>query len=119
MTLVRTLIVCLALSLIWSYTAQRFFAQSDYWWLGIVVCFVLFSALIILMHIKGDPDPKTGLLFGAIGVKALLMLLTIVLFAILQKGGLRPFVIHFGGHYILFTVFEIRYLLCFKDQSKI
>jgi hypothetical protein len=51
------------------------------------------------------------LLLGGIVIKLLLALVVIVICSFLLAMGFFPFAIHFILHYVLFTIFEIRYLL--------
>jgi len=52
----------------------------------------------------------TQILLGGIVVKLLLALVIILIFSF-RKSEFLTFALHFIPHYILFTIFEIRYLL--------
>ncbi|MCE3228970.1 MAG: hypothetical protein K0S32_3521 [Bacteroidetes bacterium] len=60
---------------------------------------------------KTNNRSYSEMLFGTIGGKAFVLMIVVFLYAILDKKGLFAFAMHFIAHYILFTVFEIRYLL--------
>jgi len=58
---------------------------------------------------RASPD-FTQLLLGGIVVKLLLSLVVILVFSV-RKPIFFSFSLHFISHYVLFTIFEIRYLL--------
>lgn len=53
----------------------------------------------------------SDLLFGGIVVRLLLALVIVLVYGLLLRSALRNFAAHFVGHYILFTIFEIRFLI--------
>lgn len=63
----------------------------------------------------------TQLLIVAIVIKLLLALTAIVIYSFIDKVGFFNFSLHFISHYILFTIFEIRYLLYLikKNQAHV
>ena len=84
---------------------------SANWWWSLILFAVIFITLNVLYNYKTDPKSSSDILIGTISVKTLLLLMAIFLYSLFDKKGLFSFSMHFIAHYILFTVFEIRYLL--------
>lgn len=73
----------------------------------ITFCFI--SNLIFTSQTKSEN--YTGQLLTGISVKLLLAFVIIAVFSVLNKAAFLGFSIQFISQYILFTTFEIRYLL--------
>ncbi len=89
------------------------FNQSyfQYWWWSILFFIAIFTTLNLIKNLKNTPQTSTELLIGGVSVKALVLLIVIFMYSIYDNAKLFQFSMHFIAHYILFTVFEIRYLL--------
>jgi cobalamin biosynthesis protein CobD/CbiB len=72
-----------------------------------VVCFVLNTVYTS----KSKSKTFTELLLIGLVIKFLLAFIVIIIYSIVNKPNFFYFSIHFISHYILFTIFEIRYLL--------
>lgn len=76
---------------------------------------VYFAVMCFLFNILYALNSKTksfsDLLFAGIIIRLLMALIVILVYAIKLKSDFSHFAIHFVCHYILFTIFEIRYLL--------
>src|SRR5690606_10551852 len=83
-------------------------ANSSY---GILVLLTIGIVFNSIYTYKAGKEGFTQLLIGSIVVKLLLALIIIVIYSLLDKEGFFYFSLQFILHYILFTIFEIRYLL--------
>ena len=72
-----------------------------------IVCFVLNT----IYAVKSKSKTFTELLLAGLVIKFLLAFIVIIIYSIIDKPNFFYFSIHFISHYILFTIFEIRYLL--------
>jgi len=73
----------------------------------LLVCFIL----NIMQTRHAHSDSLSGLLIAGIVIKMLLSFTVIIVYSFIDHPRLFAFAIHFILYYILFTVFEIRYLL--------
>lgn len=107
-----TILVCTILALAASWFINHFtkFNSVDYW-LSLFIFISLFFILNLFYNYKTDFKSYSNLLLATISIKLFILLITIFLYSLFNKEGLFNFFIHFSAHYILFTVFEIRYLL--------
>jgi hypothetical protein len=104
--------VSAGLSSILSYLLNHYFScYNQEWWISVIVYAGIFLIMHLLYLIKTEGKTYTGLLFGAITLKLIILLIFIFLYSIFRSNTLNIFAIHFFGHYILFTVPEIRYLI--------
>ncbi len=83
---------------------------STSWYVGLFVLLPLGVALHLLFTLQYKSENFSQLLLGSIVVKLLLALTTIVIYRAMDEPGFFAFSTHFIAHYILFTIFEIRYL---------
>jgi hypothetical protein len=84
---------------------------SANWYFGILFLLLLCFILNLIYAHRSDSKTFTELLLAALVIKLLLALIAIILYSFFDKPGFFNFSIHFILHYILFTIFEIRYLL--------
>lgn len=84
---------------------------SKNWYLGVSFFAFLSFVLNLVYSKKAGSKGFTELLLGTIVVKFLLSLVVILVCSVLDHPGFFNFSIHLILHYILFTIFEIRYLL--------
>ncbi len=103
-----SLVLGLITSIAFNYS-NLFYAKN--WWWSLLLFLAMYISLNILNNTKSNPESATDKLLGAIWVKTILLLFAIFLYSLVDKKGLFHFSMHFIAHYILFTVFEIRYLL--------
>lgn len=82
---------------IWPYSIAYF----------VVFCFT--SNLIFTSNLKSET--YTGQLLTGVTIKLLLAFVILAVFSVLNKAAFLGFSIQFISQYILFTTFEIRYLL--------
>lgn len=107
-----TILICTLLAWVASWLINAYTGfYSDDWWFSLLVFAGLFCTLNIVYNIKTDLQSYSQLLIATISVKLLILLVIIFLYFLYDKSGLLKFFVHFSAHYILFTVFEIRYLL--------
>jgi hypothetical protein len=85
--------------------------NTDRWYFGIY----FFAALCFILNLVYAWQRKsrifTQLLIAGVVVKLVLALTAIIIYSFLDHAGFFNFSIHFVAHYILFTIFEIRFLL--------
>ena len=100
---------CVAVTLSTILNNTQLYAPD--WWVGIV----FFSCLCLVMNtvyaLNARSRTFTELLMAGIVARLLLSLVVILLFAMFRSVGFYKFSIHFIMQYILFTIFEIGYLL--------
>jgi hypothetical protein len=101
--------------------ALNFFTPlvSNYWYLSPMI-FIVFCFILNLVYARraGSKD-FTQLLFACIVIKLLFALIVVVIFWLIDKKGFFSFSIHFILHYVLFTIFEIRYILFLIKNNSI
>jgi len=87
-------------------------ASAPYWFIS--AAFHLFISLLLYMLLfrkKGDPRDYTfKIMFSSMG-RLLVCMVGLLIYKVCDKQNFTHFAVHFMLHYILFTVFEIRYLL--------
>lgn len=93
--------------------------RSENWMYGLLFLFVLCIILNLIYTFRSGAENFTELLIVAIVIKLLLALIVIVGYSFLDKPGFFNFSLHFILHYILFTIFEIRYLLYLIKKNTI
>jgi hypothetical protein len=92
--------------------------QSSYWPVGIIFFSIICFPLNIYYTSQALKENFTGTIMAGIVIRLLLSLILIVLFKFYDGGGFFNFAIHFILHYIIFTIFEIIYLLrIIKNQT--
>jgi len=91
---------------------------SANWWWSACFFFSIFLIVSLLRNIKTSPTTSAEIVIGSISIKALLLMIAIFIYSLIDKTGLFCFSMHFLSHYILFTVFEIRYLLTINKSKK-
>lgn len=99
-----SIVLSLSLNKYTSVTAQN-------WTFGLAFLLVFSFILNLIYAFQAGSENFTQLLIVAIVIKLLVALTLIVVYSFINKGDFFNFSIHFILHYILFTVFEIRYLL--------
>jgi hypothetical protein len=85
-------------------------AQTEFWWVSLITFSVIFIILNFLYNIKSNFRSYSELLLGTIAGKTFALLIFIFIYSVVDKKGLFSFAMHFIAHYILFTLFEMRYL---------
>lgn len=109
---ISAILISVGLSCIYSYVLFSFFHQaSSAWWQSLVFFVALAIIFNFLYFMRTDVRTYTGILLASGVIKFLLSCVLILIFSFTLKGGFLTFFIHFIGHYVLFTVFEMRYLL--------
>ena len=105
-------LISVGVSIIYSYLLNfQFHQQSAAWWHSLVFFTILFIALYFAANVKTDKKTFAGILLAGGVIKLILSLVMVIIYLFTQKGGFFAFFLHFIGHYVLFTIFEIRYLL--------
>lgn len=93
---------------------------SLYWYYSVVFFFIT-SLLINFILYRSDSDPRT-FIFKIMATSMMRLLLCMVgffIYSLADKPHMLSFALHFIVHYILFTVFEIAYLLRYtKTKSQ-
>jgi len=94
-----------------SFVFVGYLSLNNYFWPFSIGYFILLFFIINVFYtFKIESEEFTQLLVGGFIVKLLLALIIILVFSI-RKTDYLSFALHFISHYILFTIFEIRYLL--------
>ena len=93
-----------------SYNYLNIFYSANWWW-SIIFFFVLFTTINLTYPEKANNNSDNEAIGGIIWLKLILLFAAIFTYSLVDKKGLIMFSAHFFSHYILFTVFEIRYLL--------
>lgn len=113
--LIPALLVCLLSLSLNTYTS----IHSLNWYLGLGAL-LLFSFILNLIYAsQAGSENFTQLLIVAIVIKLLLALSAIVWYSFIDKAGFFNFSIHFILMYVLFTIFEIRYVLYLLKKNQI
>ncbi len=117
---ISAILISVGVSFIYSYILDSQFHKSSLqWWHSLLFFTFLSITFTLLYFIKTDVKTFTGILLATGAVKLLLSMVMVLIYSFTLKGGFFTFFLHFIGHYVLFTVFEIRYLLqLIKNQSK-
>ena len=109
---ISAILISSGLSFIYSFLLNnQFQKESEVWWHSLVFFIGLFIVLNLIYFIKTDVATFTGILLSTGVLKFLLSLVMVLIYIFTLKGGFFAFFLHFIGHYVLFTIFEIRYLL--------
>ncbi|MBA3681085.1 MAG: hypothetical protein H0W73_07940 [Bacteroidetes bacterium] len=109
---ISAILISIGVSFIYSYLLNsQFHKISPQWWHSLILFTGLFAAITLISFIKTDVKTFTGILLATGAIKLLLAMVVIFIYSFTLKGGFFAFFLHFIGHYVLFTVFEIRYLL--------
>jgi hypothetical protein len=108
LALVFALVLAVSLSLILNNCTAL---VSKNWPYGLLFLTVLCFSLNLVYARRASSDTFTQLLIGSVVIKLLAGLTFIVVYSLIYKSDFFNFSVHFIGHYILFTIFEIRYLL--------
>jgi hypothetical protein len=117
----KPLIISFALSLtgslLMNMLSYRIFAQ--FWYASLLFHSVISLLLILLLFRKaGDPKDYTfKIMFASMG-RLLLCMICLLVYKVCDKDNFTQFALHFGLHYILFTVFEMASLLKFIKAPK-
>jgi cobalamin biosynthesis protein CobD/CbiB len=85
--------------------------KNPNWWVSLVFFIGLYLITNLSFNFKTDPQSSSVLLFGVVFLKLIILFLAALVYALVDQKGLLSFSAHFMTHYILFTVFEMRYLL--------
>jgi hypothetical protein len=105
-------IAALALSFSLSLLLNHFTAlRSGSFSLSLVFYTLLFLGFNFFYAYNRGHESFTSLLLGGIVIRLILSLILIIVCRAMGLPGFFPFTMHLIGHYILFTIFEIRYLL--------
>lgn len=113
--LTPALLVCLFSISLNTYTS----IHSVNWHLGLSALFLFSFILNLIYASQADSENFTQLLIVAIVIKLLLALSAIVWYSFINKAGFFNFSIHFILTYVLFTIFEIRYVLYLLKKNSI
>lgn len=109
-------VISLTFSLILHYTYIAH--NSDWWWSLIFFISLSILSLIRFFNFK-SAQKNTEIILSVIIIKTILLFFAVFLYALYDKSHLISFSVHFILHYILFTIFEIRYLLNFIKHQNI
>lgn len=92
---------------------------ASHWYVSIIF-FFLTSLLLNFILFRKDTDPKEFIFKIMITsmLRLLMCMIAVFIYSLIDKAGLKAFALHFMLHYILFTVFEIAYLLRFAKTNK-
>lgn len=90
-------------------TSSTFF--TSLWYMGILILLPFSFGLNLFFGFRSKDENFSQLLLGGIVIKMLVALISIVLYSLIDRPRFFAFSIHFIAQYILFTTFEIRYLL--------
>jgi hypothetical protein len=85
--------------------------KNPNWWVSLVFFIGLYLIINLAFNFKTDPHSSSMLLFGVVFLKLIILFLAVLVYSLIDRKGLLSFSTHFMAHYILFTVFEMRYLL--------
>lgn len=93
--------------------------HSKFWYVSISF-HALTSFLLHFLLFRKTADPRDNtfkIMFASMG-RLLFCMFALLIYKLCDKQNFTPFAVHFMAHYILFTVFEIGYLLKFiKTQN--
>lgn len=109
---ITSILIAAGASVIYSSVFNYFFNKPSAQWLQSLFFFIAVTIVLYLVYrIKTDKKTFTGILLFSSVFKFLLSLIVIIIYLLCLKNLFFNFFIHFIGHYVLFTIFEIRYLL--------
>ena len=83
---------------------------NEHWKWSLIYYTLLCGIFNLVYYLLRRSAEFTGLLLAGIVVRLLLSLVVILVYALQFETEFAGFSIHFIPHYILFTIFEIRYL---------
>lgn len=108
-----SLVLASLISILTTLLLNRYTYVSTQLWPGMLIYFfALGFALKIVYVTRAGKENFAGLLIAAIVIKLLLAMIALLIYSfIIEREALFSFAIHFIAYYILFTIFEIRYLL--------
>lgn len=89
------------------------------WWWSVLLYSLIFVVLNVVYNLKTTPQSFSEMLIGSIAIKLTILLFAIFIYSLIDQGGLTKFSLHFITHYILFTIFEIRFLLLLIKSKEI
>ena len=95
------------------------FTHSKFWYVSIAF-HALTSFLLHFLLFRKTADPRDNtfkIMFASMG-RLLLCMVALLIYKLCDKQNFTQFAVHFMMHYILFTVFEISYLLKFIKTQK-
>lgn len=102
-------LLCTGLSGLFNFSG---FLVSHDWAMSLLFFAALTCILNVVYSLNAGTDGFTQFIIGAIVVKLLLSLTAILLCSFaFEKQDFFHFAMHFVSHFILFMIFEIRYLL--------
>ncbi|MDX2174355.1 MAG: hypothetical protein SFY56_14735 [Bacteroidota bacterium] len=89
------------------------------WWTSILFYTLVFLILNVIYNLKRNEEEFTQLLLATIIIKLLLALTFILVYKVIDSAHVFNFAMHFLIHYLIFTVFEMYYLLkLIKSKQK-
>ena len=110
-SLLAVIIPC-ALSILLSLTLNYYqVLPSPNWYYGVLLLCGFCVIMNAVYSYQAGSDSFTQLLIAGIVIKLLFALIAILIYSFIDKQGFFSFSLHFIMQYVLFTVFEIRYLL--------
>lgn len=115
---VLSILISLLAALLLSVCFNSLGLYSQNWWWSLLLHFVISICLKLGYSYKTDVRSFIGVLLGSFSVKLLLLMVAFFLYTLHDKRGIFNFSLHFIAHYILFTVFEMRYLLTLIKNKK-
>ncbi len=99
------------LATIYSIALNQYPAFANEHWLWSLIYYTLLCGIFNLVYYLLRRSAEfTGLLLAGIVVRLLLSLVATLIYALQFETQFAGFSLHFIPHYILFTIFEIRYL---------
>jgi hypothetical protein len=81
------------------------------WWLSLLFYTLVFLILNVIYNLKRNDEEFTQLLLGTIIVKLLLALTLILVYKLIDSDHVFNFAMQFLIHYLIFTIFEMYYLI--------
>lgn len=113
--------VSAVLSLLLSWCLVKFLHLNNQFWPLSLIYFIAVHFIINIIYSIFYKSPDfTQILFAGIIIKLLMAMIIVLIFSF-QKNLSLAFALHFVAQYIMFTIFEIRYLMPIiklTDQNK-
>lgn len=107
-----SLVFASALALTVSYCLNTFSPiVSKDWLYSLLFLATLFFILNLVYSFRVGSHDFTELLIASLSIKLLVALVIVFIYSLRDKAGFFAFAIHFIIQYVLFSIFEIRYLL--------
>ncbi len=117
----KPLLIALVLSLGGSLLMNMFSfgTYSQFWYVSLLFhCLVSFLIILLMLRRSGDQqDYLFKIMFSSMG-RLLCCMVALLIYRVSDKENFTQFALHFGLHYILFTVFEMASLLKFIKTPK-